>query len=73
MPTHVVPAFIHAVRFSSVGSTAPVAIIMVHGSGASRFFTNDGPPTLPAGNIFTRSHPSSCAVPISVADPHPGV
>ena len=73
IPTTVTPALNHAVRFSSVGSTAPVAIIIDHGIGAFTFFTNDGPPTSPAGNIFTKSHPAACAVLISVTLPQPGV
>ena len=51
MPTTVTPALNHAERFSSVGSTAPVAIIIDQGIGANTFFTNDGPPTFPAGNM----------------------
>ena len=56
-----------------MGSTAPVAMMFDHGSGALTFLTNDGPPTLPAGKTFVRSQPSSCAVPISVTEPQPGV
>ena len=73
IPTQVTPDLNQAVRFSSVGSTAPVAIIILHGIGARTFFTNDGPPTFPAGKIFTKSQPSSCDMPISVTEPQPGV
>ena len=73
IPTHVTPALTHAERFSSVGSTAPVTISIDQGIGAFTFFTNDGPPTFPAGNTLQRSQPTSCANPISDTDPHPGV
>ena len=73
MPTAVTPDLAHAVRFSSVGSTAPVHMIMAHGSGPRTFFTNAGPPTVPAGNTFTRSQPSSIAWTISVTVPQPGL
>src|SRR5574344_2597357 len=73
MPTQVTPALNQAVRFSSVGSTAPVAMISDQGIGAFIFFTKEGPPTLPAGKILQRSQPASCAKPISETEPQPGV
>ena len=73
MPTQVTPALNQADRFSSVGSTAPVAMIIDQGIGALMFFTNDGPPTFPAGKILHRSQPTSWAKPISETEPHPGV
>ena len=59
IPTAVTPDAAQALRLSSAGSTAPVAIIIVQGSGASMLFTKPGPPTLPAGKTFTKSHPAS--------------
>ena len=73
IPTQVTPALNQADRFSSVGSTAPVAMIRVHGMGAFMFLTNEGPPTFPAGNILQRSQPVSWAKPISDTEPQPGV
>ena len=61
MPTAVTPLAAQARRLSSVGSTAPVHMTIAQGSGPRTFFTNEGPPTLPAGKTLTRSHPSSCA------------
>ena len=72
IPTQVTPALNQADKFSSVGSTAPVAIIIDHGIGALIFLTKEGPPTFPAGNTLHKSHPTSCANPISETDPHPG-
>src|SRR5574344_2272677 len=73
IPTQHAPAFTQAERFSSVGSTAPVTMNCVQGSGAFTFLMNDGPPTLPAGNTLQISQPDSCAVPISVTLPQPGI
>ena len=42
MPTQVTPALNQAVRFSSVGSTAPVAMISDQGIGAFIFFHEGG-------------------------------
>ena len=39
IPTQVTPALNPADRFSSVGSTAPVAMIRVHGMGAAHTIT----------------------------------
>ena len=73
IPTQVTPALNQPDRFSSVGSTAPVAMISDQGIGAFIFFTKEGPPTFPAGNTLHRSHPTSWAKPISETEPHPGV
>ena len=51
MPTQVTPALIHAVRFSSVGSTAPVTINIVQGIGPVMFLTKEGPPTFRRENL----------------------
>src|SRR5205085_8318109 len=73
MPQATMPAPYHLRRDSSVGSTPPVGMMRVHGMGPSTFLTNSGPPTDEPGNTFTISQPNSCASPISVAEPQPGL
>ncbi|MBA7688206.1 hypothetical protein ES703_96685 [subsurface metagenome] len=62
------PALNHAVRFSSVGSTPPVGIILVQGQGPLTAATNFCPPTCSPGKIFITSAPSSSAFDISLAE-----
>jgi hypothetical protein len=61
IPTQVTPASNHSLRFSTVGSTPPVGIMLVHGHGPFIAFTKSGPPTEEPGKIFTISAPSSSA------------
>ena len=58
IPTQVTPALNQPSRFSRVGFTPPVTIILLHGIGARRPFTKAGPSTSP-GKTLQRSQPSS--------------
>ena len=59
IPTQRTPALIQGVRFSSVGYTAPVTMMLLQRKGAITFLTNEGPPTLPAGNTLVTSQPAA--------------
>ena len=72
IPTAKAPALNHDDRFSAVGSTPPVTIILLQGIGAIKPLINFGPSTSP-GKTLHRSQPISCAIPTSVIEPQPGV
>src|SRR3546814_1418619 len=58
MPTQVAPALNHFARFSAVGSTPPVTMMLVQGMGPLIALMKPGPNTL-AGKSLTTSAPSS--------------
>src|SRR5512145_2372275 len=72
IPTQAAPALNQAHRLSSVGSTPPVGMILVHGIGPFTASTKPGPPTWLPGKTLTISAPSSSAREISETEPHPG-
>jgi hypothetical protein len=71
IPTASAPAPNHVFRLSAVGSTPPVTRTVVHGIGAFKAFTKEGPRVSP-GNNFTISTPQDSAVEISVNVAQPG-
>jgi hypothetical protein len=73
MPQATMPAPNHLRSDSSVGSTPPVGMMRVHGIGPMTLLTKSGPPTEEPGKTLMISQPSSCASPISVAEPQPGL
>src|SRR3546814_10008616 len=72
MPTQVAPALNHFARFSAVGSTPPVTMMLVQGMGPLIALMKPGPNTL-AGKSLTTSAPSSSASDISVMVEAPGI
>ena len=72
IPTQSTPLLIHSVRLSLSGDTAPVTITLLQRNGPRIFLTNEGPPTLPAGNTLVTSQPAAWALLISDTEPHPG-
>ncbi len=48
-----------ALKHTIPGSTAPVTMMLLQRKGAITFLTNEGPPTLPAGNTFVTSQPAA--------------
>src|SRR5665648_619114 len=73
MPTPCTPALNHPFRLASSGETPPVGMMLAHGIGPLTPETKSGPPTDEPGKILTTSAPSSCALLISVTEPHPGL